>query len=396
MSEAIHTLLLSANGVGWKKVLSDTVVRGVLHDPRNWEELPESWKRRNFFRQIYGQRYETLSYLKDWHDAFIQNRHLVIDDCNINNLIHYGGCLRNIRKYDFIVVLHSATGDNLGLLLKTTAFFQKRRGILLVLVGNEYNLLSNKRKFINDTEADYIGSQLPIDTARWLYSDCIRSRVIETPHALNPDLYHPLPALERTVDIGFIGDFYSYAIGDVERSTIIRFFRENGQSYGLNCMIRQKRLPAVEWNRFLNQCKGIAGAESGTYYLEKDDRTMTAVQDYLRKYPAASFEEVYERFYQNYQNPVNGKALSSRHFEPIGTKTCQVLLEGYYNGILEAGKHYISVKRDFSDIADAIAQFKDADYRNQIVQTAYQYVLENHTYHHRVKSILKEIFQIES
>ena len=267
------------------------------------------------------------------------------------------------------VVLHSATGDNLGLLFRTTAFFQKRRHITGP-GGKWYNLLSNKRKFINDTEADYIGSQLPIDTARWLYSDCIRSRVIETPHALNPDLYHPLPALERTVDIGFIGDFYSYAIGDVERSTIIRFFRETGQSYGLNCMIRQKRLPAVEWNRFLNQCKGIAGAESGTYYLEKDDRTMTAVQDYLRKYPAASFEEVYELL-SELSESVNGKALSSdtlNHQDENLSGTAGRIL--YWNS--RASKHYIS--EGFSDVADTSHNSRMQTIEIRLFQTAYQYM----------------------
>jgi spore maturation protein CgeB len=300
--------------------------------------------------------------------------------------------LRRIGQYDLVVVLHSATGDDLSLLLKTSRFYTARRGKLLVLVGNEYNHLALKRRFINETQADYIGSQLPLPAAQWLYADCAASAVVEAPHALNPKEYHPLPAVAREFDIGFVGDIYSYAIGDIERTRIIEFFRDRGREFQLNCRIQNQRMPASQWNLFLNRCQGIIGAESGTYYLEKDDRTMTAVREYLLRHPDATFAEVYERFYRNYPCPVNGKAISSRHFEPIGTKTCQILLAGEYNGILQPERHYIAVRKDLADIADAIERFKDENYRRRIVEQSYEDVLNHHTYRHRIDSILDRIF----
>src|SRR5207248_3169827 len=110
------------------------------------------------------------------------------------------------------------------------------------------------------------------------------------------------------------------------------------------------------------------------------------------KHPEASFEELHARFFASPTvDYVSGKALSSRHFEAIGTKTCQLLLEGHYNGILEPETHYIAVKKDLSDLDEAVERFRDASYREQIVERAFQHALGSHTYAHRVRTLLDAV-----
>ncbi|MDH3559141.1 MAG: glycosyltransferase, partial [Deltaproteobacteria bacterium] len=133
------------------------------------------------------------------------------------------------------------------------------------------------------------------------------------------------------------------------------------------------------------------GAESGTYYLEKTDKTQKRVEAFLSRYPKATFEEVYDIFFKDYSNPVNGKAISSRHFEPIGTKTCQILLEGRYNDILEPDVHYISLKRDYSNVEGVMERFRDKDLVRKITDEAYEYTMDSHTYEHRVRDVWNEI-----
>ncbi len=142
---------------------------------------------------------------------------------------------------------------------------------------------------------------------------------------------------------------------------------------------------------FLRQCKGIIGAEAGTYYLERNDWTIQAVNAYLKEHPDATFAEVFERFFKNHPRTISGKAISSRHFEPIGTQTCQVLLEGRYNDILVADEHYIGIKKDFSNVQEAIDRFKDVSYRTAMVKRTFEYAMDKHTYRHRVQSILQII-----
>src|SRR5581483_3784877 len=205
---------------------------------------------------------------------------------------------------------------------------------------------------------------------------CASARIIEMPHALNPHSYRPLPESTKDVDVGFIGDIYWPFIGDRERTDIIEWFERNGAAHGLNCDIRKARLPRDEWNRFLNRCKALIGAESGTYYLNERGKLLDRARAYnLFENRAASFEDVFDRFFRDQVPEVSGKCISSRHFEPIGTKTCQILLEGHYNGILTADRHYISVKKDFSNIEDVVARFGDRGYREEMVEETYDYAM---------------------
>jgi hypothetical protein len=300
-----------------------------------------------------------------------------------------------IANYDLIVLLHSTNADSVLPLSLLESYFKTRKGKLLVFVGNEYCLMPEKIRFINEVEADFVASQLPKEAATWLYANCSKSKILLVPHALNTSAYKAYRDHDqRKIDIGFIGDRYSLAIGDIERTELIEYFLLNDFRPRLEIDIRigrKLRLPREKYVRFLNSIRGTIGAESGTYYLEQTDKTQKEVEVFLSRYPKATFEDVYDRFFKSYPEQVNGKAISSRHFEPIGTKTCQILLEGRYNDILKPDVHYIAVKKDFSNIDSALEKFSDTAYIKKMIDDTYEYVMENHTYSHRVMDVWREI-----
>jgi spore maturation protein CgeB len=303
--------------------------------------------------------------------------------------------ISEIANYDLIVLLHSTNADSVLPLSLLESYFKDRKGKLLVFVGNEYCLMPEKIDFIKNVEAEFVASQLPKDAARWLYGDCIKSKVLLVPHALNSSVYSSYQDHDkRKIDIGFVGDRYSLAIGDIERTQLIEYFARNDLRQTVNTDIRlgrKIRLPRAKYIRFLNSIRGTIGAESGTYYLEKTDETQKKVEVFLSRYPRATFEEIYDRFFKEYSNPVNGKAISSRHFEPIGTKTCQILLEGKYNNILQPDVHYISLKKDYSNIKDVMSKLGDTDFVKEMTDDAYEYVIDSHTYYHRIRDLWKEV-----
>ena len=394
MRDKLSTLLLYATGMPrWERLLVDTLAESLhLTKGLKWlaNTVPADWHQNQYVRSLLSDAYSVLSYVQDWQEAFCQTSSLNLTRCNLNNVLEVRRCLRSIREYELIVILHSVAGDNMTALNRLSGSLQARKGKLIVFFGNEYNLMPEKIGFARSVAAEYIGSQLPAASSAWLYSDCSVSQVLHVPPALNPNLYRPGSG-PRPIDVGFRGDAYRLTLGDEERSNLIRLFKDRGPQWGLVTDIEFVRYHRTKWMAFLNQSKGIVGAESGTYYLEKDDRTQLAVDAYLRQTPDATFEDVYVQFFKNYQNPVSGKAISSRHFEPIGTKTCQVLLEGNYNGILRADEHYICIKKDLSNITEAITRLKDQEYRDKMVDQTYDYVLDQHTYRHRVDNLLKDI-----
>ena len=366
--------------------MADTVLRGICGlDTFNF---PPGLHSGPITRRIFGHGYQSLSYILDWQEAFLASPELDADLCMISNLFELRKALRDIAAYSLIIILHGATGDSVSLLRHTAHWFDRRKGKLMVFVGNEYQLMSEKIELLRQLQAEYVCSQLPLDAAKWVYSECSGSQVLPAPHALNPQLYKEDCAIQRNIDIGFRGARYPFFIGDNERNSIIKFFTNHGQGHGLLCDIALASLSRKEWSRFLCRCKGVIGVESGTYYLAKDDHLIREVNQYLADYSSATFEEIFDRFFLGRSQQVSGKAISSRHFDPIGTHTCQLLLEGEYNGILKPEEHYICVKKDLSDINEAIRRFKDVDYRQAIVKRSYEYVMSAHTYSHRVESIL--------
>jgi spore maturation protein CgeB len=231
---------------------------------------------------------------------------------------------------------------------------------------------------------------MPIAAAKYLYQECGETHIVEMPHALNPKTYFPIPGMRREVDIGFIGDIYWPFIGDRERTDLIEWFERHGAHHCLRCDIRKQRVSRDAWNMFLNGCNAIIGAESGSYYLNERGGLLERARTYnLFENCAASFDEVFDRFYRDQPREVSCKSISSRHFEPIGTKTCQILLEGHYNGILEPDRHYISLRKDLADIDQAIEKYRDENYRRRMVEDTHDYVLSQHTYAHRVANLLR-------
>ena len=88
---------------------------------------------------------------------------------------------------------------------------------------------------------------------------------------------------------------------------------------------------------------------------------------------------------------VTGKCISSRHFDAIGTETCQILFPGRYNDLLEADRHYLCLDRDFSNIDDVLARFRDVPSRLRMVREAREWALDSQTYAHRVRSLLRAL-----
>jgi hypothetical protein len=80
------------------------------------------------------------------------------------------------------------------------------------------------------------------------------------------------------------------------------------------------------------------------------DRFKRRTESYLAEHPDASFEEVERACFPGLDGELRYVAISPRHLEACATRTCQVLVEGEYNDVLVPGRHYLELKRDFSNL----------------------------------------------
>jgi hypothetical protein len=382
-------------------------------------------------------QYDTRSsYYLDWQEAFERSPLFAVSTFNLFRRDQRGAASRALAESELVVALHSCSADTMAYLKPLTAALQSRRGRLLVLVGNEYNLpwarLAEKRAFLREVAADWVGTQLPIEAGRWLYEDT-GAAVLAVPHALNDVVFRvekPDPA--RPIDLGGRTARYPVFIGDDERNRVHDRFAEVGPAAGLKVDIATgDRLDRPGWAGFLNDCRGTIGTEAGSWYLEKDDRTVLEIRKFLREQAGAGaitadgrlhalsrrlpyrvkcwlraaleispvrheafdrggtgFAEIEARFFAGRPRcPAYSKCISSRHFDAAGTGTCQILVRGRYNDILVAGEHYIPLDPDLANIDEAIAQFRDAAERRRIAEAASTLVHERHTYRHRLAGL---------
>lgn len=346
------------------------------------------------FAIVYNNKLSTLSYNDDWLDAFLNYESLKIDKFNTANMNIFD-YFKLLFNYEYIILLHStnSNGFSINRFILKSNFFRYTKAKVLMFVGNEFKLMPQKINFIINNKIDFTISQLPHDTAAWLYEKTY-SKVISLPHALNDKVFKYNNELNnRNIDVGNRSYEYPWYLGDIDRMKTLNFLEKLSSQFKLDISTdEKKRFNRLQWVVFLNNCKFTIASEAGSSYLERDDMTRKLVNKFVDENESITFEEVYDKFFKDYQgDAIIGKCISSRHFDAIGTKTCQVLLEGRYNDILKPDEHYIELKKDFSNIDEVIIKMKDDKLRKEIVDRAYEYVINNHTHKHRIQYLLSQI-----
>lgn len=132
-----------------------------------------------------------------------------------------------------------------------------------------------------------------------------------------------------------------------------------------------------DWFRYLAACKTVVGCEGGSGICDRDGTLRRALQAYRESRSHAEFEEIHKALLRDRDGEIELWALSPRHFEACMTGTVQILVEGDYNGALAAGRHYIPVKRDLSDLEDALLKIRDESRLQEIAHAAREEVVRS-------------------
>ena len=134
-------------------------------------------------------QYDTRSsYYLDWLEAFERSPLFAVTTFNLFRGDQRRAAIRAILEAELVVALHACSADTLDYIKPLKGVLKTRRGRFLMLVGNEYNLpwapLGEKRDFLREVSADYVGTQLPLEAGQWLYAGT-GVTVLALPHALN-------------------------------------------------------------------------------------------------------------------------------------------------------------------------------------------------------------------
>lgn len=289
------------------------------------------------------------------------------------------------RTPDAVIVLHSVFSNGRYLTGRLFDAIRRLRAPKAWFIGNEYKGMPEKMWFGEELGVDLLVSQFTTGASLRLYRERLGCRVVGIPNSgWDRHVFRPRrPTEQRPLDLGYRAFDNGFELGHRERRELADRFLAAASDHGLAVDISldpRRRFDERGWADFLNRCKAQIGSEAGGDYFELTDSTRERVLAYRAQHPDATFEEVWERFFRDYRDPVPGRALSGRHVEAAGAKCTQVLLEGEYGGYLRPDEHYIPLRKDFSDLDEAIAKLRDADYSRRIRDAAHELVARELTY----------------
>ena len=161
------------------------------------------------------------------------------------------------------------------------------------------------------------------------------------------------------------------------------FFTENSQ-YKVDISTDSKdTLMGLDWLRFLCRSKFTIGIEGGASILDWEGKYREKTLSFVQNNPEASREEIVKECLENAEGTLSYFMLSPRHLEAPVAKSCQVLLESNYNGILIPDLHYIQVKRDFSNLHEVLKKMQDEQFCKNLVNNAYRDIVASGKYTYR-------------
>lgn len=330
----------------------------------------------------------TLSYQHGWP------RHLSRDpryECTLVNLLDRSWSARLRRaslrwgRFDAILLLHSVFSNACSLTGWAFDAVRLNPAPKVFFIGNEYKLMPEKMTFCDGLGVRLLITQSHSPRVHSLYRERLGCLVAGIPNTgWDPEIFRPeRPRADRSLDLGYRSLVSPLYLGHNERVEMLEVFREAARRHGLSAdlsLSAADRLDERGWAAFLNSCRGQIGTEAGGDYFELTDATRQLVNAYLEGHPEASIEDVRRGFFRDYPDPVPIRILSSRNIEAAATRTVQLLLEGEYGGYFQSGVHYIGVRHDYSNVDDAIRQFKDPQLSEEIADRAYRLVNEQLTF----------------
>jgi hypothetical protein len=125
------------------------------------------------------------------------------------------------------------------------------------------------------------------------------------------------------------------------------------------------------WLDFLMSGRAVIGTESGSSVLDARGEIQRRISRLLAEQPNLTFEQVDAQMPSGWDSYAFF-AISPRHLEAVITKTAQVLVEGRYSGVLEPETHYIPLRRDFSNLDEALDRLQDVEAVEAMAERAYR------------------------
>jgi hypothetical protein len=112
------------------------------------------------------------------------------------------------------------------------------------------------------------------------------------------------------------------------------------------------------WFPFVASARAVLGSESGASAIDRRGELVAAERTMLAEQPGLAFADFDAAMPAGWDGLLPG-SVGPRHLEAAAARTCQVLVEGGYDGVLEPEVHYLPVRPDGSDAGTVVERLAD-------------------------------------
>ncbi|MBL4819361.1 MAG: hypothetical protein JKY98_00010 [Gammaproteobacteria bacterium] len=145
-------------------------------------------------------------------------------------------------------------------------------------------------------------------------------------------------------------------------------------------MDAESRIYGEDWPRFIRSCRTMLGSESGSNVFDFDGEVEREFSGLMCDDPDAS---AYLKTLAPMEEPFDIGQISPRVFECAVSRTPMVLYEGSYSGAIEPGEHYISLKKDFSNIEQVLDSVNNIKLLSEMAERSFKHLILSGDYTYR-------------
>jgi hypothetical protein len=303
------------------------------------------------------------------------------------SMLHHFPARIDLDRFDAVITHYSLS---IGPLLRhylgpdLVAKLKAYKGLKAAFLQDEYREIGTYWKHINELGLDVLFSCVPEHEIPKVYPPerVPNLRVVNVLTGYVPEALiecDVAPVAERPIDIGYRTRKMPYWLGRLgyEKWMIADEFARRAANTDLVLDLSYKegeRFYGEAWTAFVASTKAVLGCESGASIIDFDGQLERRVEDYIARYPEATYDDVHDRFLIPYEGSLELHQLSPRCFEAAALRTPMVLFEGNYSGILKPDRHYIPLKKDFSNFDEVVARLHDHQGLQEIADRTYREV----------------------
>src|SRR4029077_9823057 len=159
-----------------------------------------------------------------------------------------------------------------------------------------------------------------------------------------------LPHDRRPLDLAYRAKALTPRFGrrGQQKHTVAEFVAPAARAVGLEVDISTDPRDAVLgdlWFPFVASARAALGSESGASAIDRRGELVAAERTMLAEQPSLVFADFDAAMPAGWDGQLPG-SVGPRHLEAAAARTCQVLVEGGYDGVLEPEGDYLSVARE--------------------------------------------------